>query len=314
MKKMNIKKVIGLIACILVTTSTGLALASSLEITNQDDLVSQMGTLKLMTGSNNMFNKEGNLTRAEASTILMRMLGYDKLPKSSTVFSDVPISHWASGYIRKSHELEIVKGGDNGKFRPSDNVTIEQLITMLVRAIGAKEEVEANTELKWPNNYLEFAKEHNIFEESVEDGILAKNNATRIETAHIVSKVLLINSWKENKETDELVLKTLYNYDYLKDVKVLSVNIEGSKILLDTGDYGLSLFVAPEIIDLASIKEGEVVNVWINPEKKTIAHIDSYNSYCTIYKDSTYESKVESDTNTEVENNTDIETNKEASN
>lgn len=82
------------------------------------------------------FNPNSPVTRAEIATIICRMLGETEDLPSSTVFTDVPIGHWANVYVGKAVELGIVSGYGDGRFGPSDNVTYEQALTMIVRAMG----------------------------------------------------------------------------------------------------------------------------------------------------------------------------------
>ena len=85
------------------------------------------------------FNPSQTVTRAEVATIVCRMLGQTENLSVSNTFTDVPVSHWANKYIAKAEELEIVGGYGNGKFGPSDMVTYEQAVTMVVRALGGAE-------------------------------------------------------------------------------------------------------------------------------------------------------------------------------
>lgn len=90
------------------------------------------------------FNPNKCVTRAEMAAILCRMLGEDITEaKSGISFTDVPESHWANAYISKAAELGIVEGDGNGVFGPSDAVTYEQAITMVIRAIGLSEDATA---------------------------------------------------------------------------------------------------------------------------------------------------------------------------
>lgn len=86
------------------------------------------------------FNPYKTVTRAEMATIICRMLDQTDSLKASNDFSDVPTSHWANAYVGKAAELGIVNGYGHGKFGPSDNVTYEQALTMIIRAIGGEDE------------------------------------------------------------------------------------------------------------------------------------------------------------------------------
>lgn len=87
---------------------------------------------------NGNFNPDKTITRAEAAKVICLLVGVgdEALAMKNQVFSDVPSSHWAVGYVAKASELGIVNGIGDGKFGPSNPLTYEQIVTMLVRAWG----------------------------------------------------------------------------------------------------------------------------------------------------------------------------------
>lgn len=102
------------------------------------------------------FNPYKTVTRAEMATIICRLLGQTDGLKRSNDFSDVPTKHWANTYVGKAAELGIINGYGNGKFGPSDNVTYEQAVTMIIRGIGYTEDAENMG--GYPDGYLDLAK------------------------------------------------------------------------------------------------------------------------------------------------------------
>lgn len=70
------------------------------------------------------------------------------------------MNHWANSYTAKAAQLGIVGGYGNGKFGPSDPVTFEQAVTMVVRAIGEND--KATFYGGYPNGYLRVADENNL--------------------------------------------------------------------------------------------------------------------------------------------------------
>ena len=102
------------------------------------DTVSDLGYM--IGDENGNFNPYRTVTRAEMATIICRMLGEDKnLSNNGTLFADVPKGHWANGYITKANSLGIVLGYGNGYYGPTDNITYEQAVTMIVRVAGNEE-------------------------------------------------------------------------------------------------------------------------------------------------------------------------------
>lgn len=112
----------------------------------------------IMVGDNQgNFNPNSIVSRAEMATIICRMLNETEGLQKSSDFSDVPTNHWANTYIGKVAELGIVNGYGGGKFGPSDDVTYEQAVTMIVRTLDC--ENEAMDAGGYPKGFLAIAKE-----------------------------------------------------------------------------------------------------------------------------------------------------------
>jgi len=79
------------------------------------------------------FVPEGAITRGEAAALLVRALGL-KDEKTAASFSDVS-EGWYEAYIGTASQADLIQGYADGTFRPSDNISREQLASMLIRAI-----------------------------------------------------------------------------------------------------------------------------------------------------------------------------------
>lgn len=105
--------------------------------------VGYIGTLGLIKGyPDGSFKPEGNITRAELSTLLVRtqVSGDKNVPAAKKkVFNDVPLKHWAAKYVNLAAKNKIVKGYPDGTFKPSANVTRAEGLTMIARFGGVKE-------------------------------------------------------------------------------------------------------------------------------------------------------------------------------
>lgn len=127
------------------------------EHTEYTEAVEYLNEIGIMVGDDNgNFNPNKTVTRAEMAAIVCRVLGETENLSVSSAFSDVPVSHWANGYIGKAATLGIVSGYGNGFFGPSDGITYEQAVTMLVRAVGSNEEALAAG--GYPDGFLSVAQ------------------------------------------------------------------------------------------------------------------------------------------------------------
>lgn len=89
----------------------------------------------LLKGEDGKLNLEGSMTRATMAALITRVFGA-KGEADMSAFSDAE-GHWAveSGELPAAVAMGIMNGS-NGKMLPNDQVTLEQVITMLVRALG----------------------------------------------------------------------------------------------------------------------------------------------------------------------------------
>lgn len=77
------------------------------------------------------FQPTGTVTRAQVANMLFKLAG-QPAPQSDAVFADVKADSWYADAVRWAYEQGIVTGSE-GKFRPDDAVTRQELAVMLVR-------------------------------------------------------------------------------------------------------------------------------------------------------------------------------------
>ncbi len=90
------------------------------------------------------FQPQGEVTRAEFTAMLLRMLGISVDSGASVTFQDVPSSAWYYGIVATAAEKGIVQGYSSTSFGPNDLITREQLVTMFVRAAELEKWVTAD--------------------------------------------------------------------------------------------------------------------------------------------------------------------------
>ena len=90
----------------------------------------------LMIGNNNKFRPNDNLTRAEAVTIINRLVQVKKIKynyiNEDISFSDI-YNHWAYEDIYNCYKMGLIKGYKDGTFRPNEKITREEIVTILDR-------------------------------------------------------------------------------------------------------------------------------------------------------------------------------------
>jgi hypothetical protein len=119
---------------------------------------------KIVTGdTDGLFHPEKTITRAEFSVMMAKAVGYtdgQASQASSGFFQDLSGYGWVSSAINAIYEAGIIKGVGDRRFAPGNPVTYVEAVAMIARAAGLAAEIEATG--TWPQNYIEYAKTHNL--------------------------------------------------------------------------------------------------------------------------------------------------------
>jgi uncharacterized repeat protein (TIGR02543 family) len=117
--------------------------------------VSTLTALGIIEGrSDTSFAPNEAITRAELATICARFDDTELSETTTSTFTDIS-GHWAEPYIQRAAALGWVEGDGDGTFRPNDNITRAEAITLINRVLcRIPEDVsdlleEMNT---WPDN------------------------------------------------------------------------------------------------------------------------------------------------------------------
>lgn len=210
--------------------------------------INSLASLDVINGyEGNVFKPLNNITRAEFAKMLVCTLGFEGKIMPDAPFSDVS-GHWAKSYISSAVGLKIVNGFEDNTFRPDNNVTYEQCLTMLDRALGY--EADAEQRGGYPEGYIRAAA--NI---GLTDNISGQGNsdpATRGVVAQLIYNALdvpILNAipgaTTSGKEGDEE--STLLN-TYLDVTRLTGVVVGVSEYV--TNECTVSLY--PSQMDILS--------------------------------------------------------------
>ncbi|GIP40234.1 hypothetical protein J31TS4_35140 [Paenibacillus sp. J31TS4] len=99
------------------------------------DAVNDMGSRMVINGvGQGEFAPDRAITRAEFAAIIVRGLGL-QTEKRTNSFSDVKTTDWYNGSINTAQSYELISGFEDGTFRPTENITREQAMVMLSKAM-----------------------------------------------------------------------------------------------------------------------------------------------------------------------------------
>ena len=117
---------------------------------NAISTLSNMGTLKGY--EDGTFHPNAPVTRAEFAAIAARFS--DGAADDYATFSDVPNDYWASKEIAKAAKLGWIKGYTDGTFRPTNNITRAEVMTLVNRVLerGVDEEGLMEDAIQWADN------------------------------------------------------------------------------------------------------------------------------------------------------------------
>lgn len=217
------------------------------------------------------------IKRTEFTAVVTRMLGAEASAAAMSGYApsfadaaDIPT--WAWGYVNYAVAKGIIKGYEDGTFRPSNNVTHAEVLAMLLRAIGLDDAAVGT----WPFNYIALAYEVDM-DEDVD--LSANVAATRCEVAILTYNAMTNVTEKWDKEDEELVdtgetwVERTGKYDMVNGV-VASTSAADKEIeLKDDDDSPYDLADVVMIVgasSLSALKNYEVNLYFFKDKVKTI--------------------------------------------
>lgn len=151
----------------------------------------------------NSFEPNSTMTRAEFATIIARGLGLSG--KSNAIFKDVTANDWFYNYVAAAYSYGIIKGVSENEFNPNGTISREEAAVMVTRAAklcGMDTEMDSFSvrdnlaqfldyvlSSDWSQSSLAFCYNEKILDDSVMD-IKPKEAVTRAEIAYMLYNML----------------------------------------------------------------------------------------------------------------------------
>ena len=120
----------------------------------------------IISGYGDSLKPQKEVTRAEFTVMLMRVLAVDQNSPSSVsgnesssenIFKDVNDSNWFAKEVTSAYQKGLVTGMGDKMFKPNNEITREQAAVMLAKLVTNAEEVQS-VEFKDKNHIAEWAK------------------------------------------------------------------------------------------------------------------------------------------------------------
>lgn len=190
------------------------------------DVLRLMGVVSGSGGNN--FSPSAQLTRAEFCVMAVKVMGRgDEVPihTTRTIFTDVTARHWARGYINLASSITVggddktasrlISGVGTGQFKPDDQITYAQAVTILMRMLGYGDDKVGAV---WPAGYLNLAASVGLT-----SGLSAVSAGAPITRAQAAQ--LFVNLLNTKTASGEKYYATLGSAT--ENVMLLAVNVTG---------------------------------------------------------------------------------------
>lgn len=145
------------------------------------------------------FKPNNPITRAEFITLAVKMYGFDTNVDYNLNFADYDkIPTWAMLYMQSAYANGILTGvAKNGQIylKPNDNITREQIVTLLGKGYDYTQTSECNFTdndkiAPWAKEFVDKMVDLNVITGKPDGSFAPKDNATRAECATIIYKLI----------------------------------------------------------------------------------------------------------------------------
>ena len=289
----SLKKTLVLLVVFSMILSTLVPVFAATDVDGLDceDQVTRMEALGIIKGfEDGTFRPTETITRAQMAVIICKMTGVtDAIANANknvdSKFSDVKAGEWYTGYVNIASNNGIITGFPDGTFRPNETLTLNQVLTLCVKALGRGGYVDKMG--TWPANYIAEAARLNLLKD-----VKGASDANRGNVAVICWNTLNAATWYVDSEKldGEVVLgkdsKTLLAINFadftttndtfkeIEDIDITKTNIDDRQLKLEASVFEdvdtIKSFdfakVPSKNKDEKSYKDGNTVMIYVPEE------------------------------------------------
>lgn len=137
---------------------------------SRDEKIAVMKDLGIVNGyPDGSLGLEKPIKRSEAAALLVRVGKVEHLTnRRMLIYPDVPLTHWANGYIavtkaiRNKNGVVPIEGYPDGTFRPEKNITNAEMMKILVSVKDKRLTKARAAKATWPDSWIQWAEEVSI--------------------------------------------------------------------------------------------------------------------------------------------------------
>lgn len=232
--------IISVILCFSVFNVAILAESYDADIYEMADALNR---LKILQGDNGNYNLDENLERAQATALIIRMLGKEEHVRQNadlykdTKFADVDTTRWYAPYVGYGTQNGIIGGITSNSFEPLEKTTEKAFLKMTLCALG----YVYGQDFDWTNVFLKAYEAGIVTDDSYLYRVEDNSNYLRRDAVRVM--YLALNKYR--KGTDVKMAHTLV------EEGVVSLDE-----LLDSGIFGD--FTPAEIESISAIAPNNV--------------------------------------------------------
>ncbi|NLY42823.1 MAG: hypothetical protein GX066_02400 [Clostridiaceae bacterium] len=189
-----------------------------------EESITELTYMGVLKGDGKNSNPDKMVTRAEFMAMLVRALDYKKSDiKGRVSFSDVKPEDWYYETVAIAEEKGITKGNPDGTFSPNKKISREEIVLVLVRAMGLQDKTSSGA-----SNFRDIKKDYPYkaqIDAAVSSGIISgyedntfrpNNYALRAEAAIMISRMLnnkdVQNVNDEKKDIQQFIQEYMNSY------------------------------------------------------------------------------------------------------
>ena len=184
----------------------------------RNDTADMLKELNLFYGTTTGYQLDAPLTRAQAATILVRLLGDEAIVSQEVYpnnpFSDLPDNHWAKNNILYCYENGITKGTGTATFEPERTIPFEEFLALVLRLMGYESE---------PGTSLSDSVNNTLFGSDYAKRLESSNEFIRGNVVDIIDKALItpLNTDEPVLLAEELVEKEVFTREQAVEARLL---------------------------------------------------------------------------------------------